>query len=209
MNQVMLSGNIASDLKVSTTTSGIKRCAFSLAYNDPYRKEDGKKKTDFFYVILWKDAAESAERLLSKGRGVEIIGRLQNRRVDLPDGTFKTVTEIMSNTWNFPPASGNGTSNGNAAAGNTQKQSKPAPSNTVPPDIDDDFSGDDFEPTPPVTPNKTTQPKNTEEINLEEIDLSEDDIAPQQPPKQAPKPEATKKVESNDEGDMESWFEED
>ncbi len=67
MNKVFLIGNLTKDPELSTTTSGIKFCRFTLAVSRNYSR-DGKRETDFLPIVVWRAQADNCARYLKKDR---------------------------------------------------------------------------------------------------------------------------------------------
>ena len=101
MNKVILIGNLAADPETRTTNSGITQCTLRLAVQRRFSGADGKRETDFFTVVCWRQTAEFAARFLSKGRKVAVEGSLQTRSYDAQDGSKRYVTEAIADNVEF------------------------------------------------------------------------------------------------------------
>ena len=113
MNKVILIGNIAADIESRTTSSGVATCTLRLAVQRRVPNKDGKRESDFFNVICWRQTAEFCAKYLSKGRKIAVEGSLQTRSYDAQDGTKRYVTEIIADSVEFltpksaqPPTAG-------------------------------------------------------------------------------------------------------
>jgi single stranded DNA-binding protein len=73
-NSITLIGRLTHDLKVQTFEDKKTRVSFSIAVKD-YDKE---KAPTYFDVQCWNGVAERATSLLSKGKEVMLVGRMQN-----------------------------------------------------------------------------------------------------------------------------------
>ena len=100
MNKVFLIGNLTKDPELSSTTSGIKFCRFTLAVSRSYSK-DGKRETDFLPVVVWRQQADNCARYLKKGSRAAVCGSIQTRNYDAQDGTRRYVTEIAADEVQF------------------------------------------------------------------------------------------------------------
>lgn len=100
MNKVFLIGNLTKDPELSTTTSGIKFCRFTLAVSRSYSK-DGKRETDFLPVVVWRAQADNCARYLKKGSRAAVCGSIQTRNYDAQDGSRRYVTEIAADEVQF------------------------------------------------------------------------------------------------------------
>lgn len=95
MNRVIMLGYLASDPELRATQSGISNCTFRLAVQRQYKDKDGKRETDFFNAVCWRQTAEFCANYLGKGRKIAIEGSLQNRSYDAQDGSKRYITEII------------------------------------------------------------------------------------------------------------------
>ena len=101
MNKVILIGNIAADIESRTTSSGVATCTLRLAVQRRVPNKDGKRESDFFNVICWRQTAEFCAKYLSKGRKIAVEGSLQTRSYDAQDGTKRYVTEVIADSVEF------------------------------------------------------------------------------------------------------------
>ena len=95
MNKVFLIGNLTRDPELSTTSSGVKFCRFSLAVSRSYAK-DGKRETEFRPVVVWRAQADNCARYLKKGSKAAVSGSVQTRSYDTPEGSRRYGTEIAA-----------------------------------------------------------------------------------------------------------------
>lgn len=89
LNEVTLSGNIASDVKTFTTSTGKTKSTFSIAHN--YLDQE-QKKAMFMDIVSWKQMPDG----VGKGIPVTIRGFLRPRSYQHGDKTV-TVIEIIAN----------------------------------------------------------------------------------------------------------------
>lgn len=101
MNKVILIGFLAADPDFSTTQSGISRCTLRLAVQRRFAGPDGKRESDFFNVICWRNTADFAARYFEKGRRIAVEGSLQTRTYDAQDGSKRYVTEVIADNVEF------------------------------------------------------------------------------------------------------------
>ena len=73
VNKVLLAGNIASDITVNETKSGMPVANFRLAVNS---KVSGEDKAMFIDVAVFGNTAEAVNKYCSKGSSVLVDGRL-------------------------------------------------------------------------------------------------------------------------------------
>lgn len=79
-----LSGNLTADPSLTFTGNGTAKLAFSVAVNHVWRDAAGEqqKKVSYFDCVAWRQTAEQAADVLSKGIGVIVTGRLEQRSWD-------------------------------------------------------------------------------------------------------------------------------
>lgn len=112
MNKVILIGNLTRAPELRTTTSGVSVCNFTVAINRRFANAQGVKEADFISIVVWRQLAELCAKYLDKGRKCGIVGQLQTRTYEAPDGTKRYVTEVVADDVEFldraPAQSGDG-----------------------------------------------------------------------------------------------------
>jgi single-strand DNA-binding protein len=98
VNMVILMGNMTRDAELRYTPNGKAVASFGLAINRTYKDAAGdrKEEVDFFDVVAWGKLAEIISQYGSKGQGVHVTGRLQNRNWEGTDGTKRNKTEVIA-----------------------------------------------------------------------------------------------------------------
>ncbi len=97
-NTVTLVGNLTDDPELRFTPSGQAVANFTVAVNRRMRNQDGTwddKLEGFFRCSCWRDMAENAAESLTKGARVMVVGRLQQRTWETPDGDKRSQVEIQ------------------------------------------------------------------------------------------------------------------
>jgi single-strand DNA-binding protein len=97
-NTVTLVGNITDDPELRFTPSGAAVANFTVAVNRRYKNNEGQwedKLDGFFRCNCWRDMAENVAQSFRKGTRVVVVGRLQQRSWDDPDGNRRSVFEIQ------------------------------------------------------------------------------------------------------------------
>ena len=91
-------GNLTSDPELTYTQSEQARLSFSVAVNYIWYDTNNEKqeKVSYHNVIVWRYLAENSARVLEKGIGVIVYGRLEQRSYDDKDGNKRSVTEIVA-----------------------------------------------------------------------------------------------------------------
>lgn len=107
LNQIMLVGNLTRDPELRYTNNGSPVCQMRLAANRRWKNSDGqdKEETVFVDVVMWGKAAETAGRLLAKGRSVFVNGRLTSDEWEDKEGNKRSRLQITAYHWQFasPP----------------------------------------------------------------------------------------------------------
>lgn len=92
-------GNVTADPELTFTANGQARLAFSVASNYVWYDQAGEKqeKVSYFNVIAWRYTAENSARVLEKGVGVVVTGRLEQRTWDDKEtGQKRYAVEIIA-----------------------------------------------------------------------------------------------------------------
>jgi single-strand DNA-binding protein len=95
MNKVILMGRLTKDPELRYLTNGTAKCGFTLAVERRFSKPGEQKQSDFFNIVAWKNQAEFCGKHFAKGQKVVVIGSLQNRSWDGPDGKKQYLTEVI------------------------------------------------------------------------------------------------------------------
>ena len=83
MNKIDIIGRLVRDIELSTTSSGLSICKFSIAVKDNYNKE----KTDFFNCTAFRERAEIFAKYVKKGDLVGLSGSMHQVSFTKKDGT--------------------------------------------------------------------------------------------------------------------------
>ena len=128
-----ISGNVTQDPELTFTASGVARLAFSVAVNYNYTDQSGEKqeKVSFFNVTAWRYLAENSAKVLEKGIGVVVTGRLEQRTYE-KDGEKKSAVDLIADEIGIATRSIEGVTRRQAQAGGGQK-SAPRPQNSATP----------------------------------------------------------------------------
>ena len=103
-NKVILMGNLTKDPEIRYTPSGTAVANFGLAVNRRYRQGDEtKEEVCFIDIVVFGKQAENSGQYLSKGQGVIVEGRLQQRRWESEDGQKRSKHEVVAQSVNFLP----------------------------------------------------------------------------------------------------------
>ena len=101
VNKVILVGNLGRDPELKYLEGNIARVNFSLATTETYKDKNGNRndQTEWHNIVLWRNMAESAEKLLKKGTQVYIEGKLQTRQWTDKEGHKRSTTEIVGESF--------------------------------------------------------------------------------------------------------------
>ena len=116
LNRVTLIGNLGKDPEVRHLESGATVANFSLATTESYNDKSGNRvdQTEWHNVVLWRGLAETAEKILSKGKQIYLEGKIRTRSWEDKDGNKRYTTEILGDKFIILGRKGddnNGTSN--------------------------------------------------------------------------------------------------
>ena len=101
MNNVVLVGNLASDVEMREVGDGRRVASFRLAVQRRFANQQGEREADFFPIVVWGKAAEACARYLTKGKKAGVGGRLQVRSYQGQDGGKRYVTEVVAEQVEF------------------------------------------------------------------------------------------------------------
>ncbi len=103
-NKVILIGNLTKNPELRYTPSGTPVASFGLAVNRKFRQADElKDEVCYVDIVVFGKQAEHCGQYLSKGNGVIVDGRLQQRRWETEDGQKRSKHEVVAQTVTFLP----------------------------------------------------------------------------------------------------------
>jgi single-strand DNA-binding protein len=137
-SKVILMGNLTRDVEMRTTPSGQTVANFSLAVNRTWRDANGQnqEQTSFINCVAWGKAGEIIAQYTSKGSGLLVSGRLDQRSYDDKDGNKRQAVEVVVEDFNF--VGGRGDDSGSSSSAAPRQSSSKSPSQDVVPDEIDD-----------------------------------------------------------------------
>lgn len=100
-NQVILIGNLGSDLNVNTTQSGKFVANVSIATNTT--TQAGEKFTEWHRLTIWGDKALEAAKTFKKGSWVEVKGSIRHQTFIDKEGVERRVDFIVVGSINPGP----------------------------------------------------------------------------------------------------------
>ncbi len=102
MNKVLLLGRIVKQPEVRyTSEKEFPYLKFVLAVNRKYVKATGERDADFVQVVLWGKRSESIVESLSRGRLVNVIGKLRTGNYENKEGVKRFFAEVEAEQINF------------------------------------------------------------------------------------------------------------
>ncbi len=136
MNKVILVGRLTKDPEVRLTQTGKKVATISIAVDDG-KDAQGTRTSQYFNCSAWDAQAEILESYAKKGHRIGVIGKLQNRSWDRPDGTKGYSTDVQVRELELlttrAEAEQISSNSGDFASGpNQQQSSNPKPSAQAP-----------------------------------------------------------------------------
>ena len=97
-------GNLTKDPEVRYTPKGVSVSEFGLAVSRRYRQgEELKDEVCFIDIVVFGKQAEHCGQYLTKGSGVIVDGRLNQRRWDTADGQKRSKHEVVALNVTFMP----------------------------------------------------------------------------------------------------------
>ena len=101
INKVIIKGNISNEVELKQTQGGTSVCSFNVAVNRYSKDPTETKKVDFFTVVAWGQKGEFVSKYFSKGKGIVVVGRLENREWQDKQGNKRISTEIIAEEIDF------------------------------------------------------------------------------------------------------------
>lgn len=98
MNKVFLTGYIASEIELKSTSQGTPVVTFQIAVK---RQRTKNEVTDFITVVCWRSTAEFVSKYFKKGSGIEVSGILTVRKWEDKSGNNRYSTEVVADEVDF------------------------------------------------------------------------------------------------------------
>jgi len=106
-NKVILIGNLTRNPELRYTPNGTPVASFGLAVSRRFKQgDDLKEEVCFVDIVVFGRQAEHCGQYLSKGNGIIVDGRLQQRRWETEDGQKRSKHEVVAQTVTFLPKLG-------------------------------------------------------------------------------------------------------
>jgi single-strand DNA-binding protein len=125
LNRIELIGRLTRDPEVRYVSGGHPMAQFTVAVNRDFKNAAGEREADFVRCVTWRKLAEQVGQYCAKGRLVAVEGRLQTRNYETPDGSRRTITEVIGDrVWFLDSRRADADGDGAQAGSDTQE---PAP----------------------------------------------------------------------------------
>ncbi|MEY3322975.1 MAG: hypothetical protein RLZZ417_2558 [Bacteroidota bacterium] len=113
MNRVMLIGNLGKDPEQRQFENGSNKVTFSLATSERYQDKEGnwQETTEWHDIILWRNQADNAMKLLKKGNTIFLEGKLTHRTWQDAEGKNRKTTEVVGSMFRVLERRGPGSEN--------------------------------------------------------------------------------------------------
>lgn len=113
LNKIILMGRLTRDPEVrySQGAEPMAITRYSLAVNRRFKRQ-GEQDTDFIPCVAFGKQGEFAEKYLSKGRLIAVVGRLQVRNWDDSYGNKRTTIEVVAEEQYFAESKKSNAENG-------------------------------------------------------------------------------------------------
>ena len=122
LNRIELIGRLTRDPEVRYISGGHPMAQFTVAVNRDFKNAAGEREADFVRCVTWRKLAEQVGQYCAKGRLVAVEGRLQTRNYEAPDGSRRTITEVVGDrVWFLDSRRVDGDGDGLQAATETQE----------------------------------------------------------------------------------------
>lgn len=126
-NKVILIGNLTRNPELRYTPNGTPVAALGLAVSRRYKQgDDLKEEVCFVDIVVFGKQAEHCGQYLSKGNGVIVDGRLQQRRWETEDGQKRSKHEVVAQTITFLPKRSEGGGGAHTAGSDASAHEDPS-----------------------------------------------------------------------------------
>jgi len=98
-NTVTLVGNATRDPELRFTPTGQAQARLGVAVNRRWQNrqtQEWEEATSFFDVVCWRELAEHAAESITRGMRVIVVGRVEQRSWETPDGERRSKVEIVA-----------------------------------------------------------------------------------------------------------------
>jgi single-strand DNA-binding protein len=97
MNKISIMGRLTRDPELTTTQSGIEKCRYSVAVDEP-KDKNGEKKVNFFNCVAFGKCGAFVQKYFHKGDGIIVHGRMDSYK----GNDEKTYWNLIADSHDFP-----------------------------------------------------------------------------------------------------------
>ena len=101
MNLITIHGRLTRDPETKFFDGDKAVCNISVAVDRGYKDKDGKATADFFNCFCFGKQAEAIDRCFKKGKGIIIVGEMQNNKYTDKDGNNRDKWQIKIDRFYF------------------------------------------------------------------------------------------------------------
>lgn len=102
LNKIIVMGRLVRDPELRhTTQNNTSVCPFRIAVDRDRKGPNGEKQTDFLDCVAWGRQAEFVSQWFNKGTMAIVVGRLQTRNWQDPNGNNRIAYEIQCDEISF------------------------------------------------------------------------------------------------------------
>ena len=138
MNSVQLTGRLTRDPEVGYSNGGTTVARFTLAVNRRFTQENGPT-ADFIRCVAFGKTAEFIEKYFTKGRKMDLNGRIQTGSYENQEGQKVYTTDIVVENAEFGESKTSTDIRGSNAAQNHTPQYHEDGFMNIPDGIDEEF----------------------------------------------------------------------
>ena len=97
MNKISIMGRLTRDPELTTTQSGVEKCRYSVAVDEP-KDKNGQKKVNFFNCVAFGKGGAFVAKYFKKGDGIIVHGRMDSYK----GNDEKTYWNLIAESHDFP-----------------------------------------------------------------------------------------------------------
>jgi single-strand DNA-binding protein len=103
LNKVILIGRLTKDPELRYTQGGSAVASFSIANNKNWKDKEGnqQEKVSFFNCTAWAKGGEIIAQYMTKGKQIQITGRLEQKVWDDKEGKKQYSVEVVVEDFQF------------------------------------------------------------------------------------------------------------
>ena len=100
-----LIGGVTNDPELTFTQGGHAKLVIPFATSKSFKKDDvWEERTSWWTIIMWRQAAEDAANVITKGQRLIVVGEFEMREWEDKDGNNRRTYEITSENVGLIPS---------------------------------------------------------------------------------------------------------